>query len=173
MKNPIVIVNYNYYGQFGISGKIKIKDLFSVTTSNTELWTVSEPGEACYGAKVSTSTTKNYYKFIEVQNNNSLNYKYCSWKLTLDNKICSNNIFYVPSTETRIDYAQFLIATPEKNFNKMKVYYDIDNASLNQGMLLENNDNTKSKEVFTHIGFKNIKGILYEIDKSDLMKWTN
>ena len=29
------------------------------------------------------------------------------------------------------------------------------------------------KKVFTHIGFKNIKGILYEIDKSDLMKWTN
>lgn len=36
-----------------------------------------------------------------------------------------------------------------------------------------NNDNTKSKEVFTHIGFKNIKGILYEIDKTNLMKWTN
>lgn len=36
-----------------------------------------------------------------------------------------------------------------------------------------NTDNTKSKEVFTHIGFKNIKGILYEIDKSNLIKWTN
>lgn len=36
-----------------------------------------------------------------------------------------------------------------------------------------NNDNTKSKEVFTHIGFKNIKGVLYEIDKTNLMKWTN
>lgn len=36
-----------------------------------------------------------------------------------------------------------------------------------------NNDNTKSKEVFTHIGFKNIKGVLYDIDKTNLMKWTN
>ena len=35
-----------------------------------------------------------------------------------------------------------------------------------------NNNNTKSKEVFTHIGFKNIKGVLYEIDKIDLMKWS-
>lgn len=35
------------------------------------------------------------------------------------------------------------------------------------------NDNTKSKEIFTHIGFKNIKGILYEIDKINLIKWVN
>ena len=36
-----------------------------------------------------------------------------------------------------------------------------------------NDNNEKSKQVFTHIGFKKEKGILYKISLNNLIKWIN
>ena len=36
-----------------------------------------------------------------------------------------------------------------------------------------NPKNEKSKLIFTHIGFKNIEGILYKIDYNNLLNWVN
>lgn len=59
------------------------------------------------------------------------------------------------------------------NILKSMIKYVINKENNYKKILITiNSNNTKSKDIFTHIGFKNIKGILYEIDIINLMKWT-
>ena len=115
LANSISIVVQNAEGSLSLCGKVDF-DYFFLSTNHINLWTIDLPGEACYGEPFITNNINNGFYVFEIINiNHSLNYKECTFTLSLD--ICKNNVYYIKIDETReLDYIDMLNVEKNANF---------------------------------------------------------